>query len=125
MQFGSMGISNIRIATTPVISSHQAEDTIIQAFSRDELEVNKIFQTELKVIPELPAGSDTYADYSGMEGEGITYHLVWVVSFQRAFPGRDYEAWADAISGEIVYYKSLIEEGHVSGNVTIIPGKQG
>ncbi|OGF67376.1 MAG: hypothetical protein A2Y62_08120 [Candidatus Fischerbacteria bacterium RBG_13_37_8] len=122
IQVGSLEISDMQISTVPEITAHQAEDNVIEAFSRNEMEVNKIFRTELKVVPELPAGTKTYIDYSGKEGDGIIYRLVWAVTFQRGTPDKAYEAWVDARSGKIVYKKGLTDEGHVSGNISMTAG---
>ena len=121
IQFGTLNIGNATINTVPSVSQSQAEENVIKAFSDDESEVEQIFHSWLKVVPEIPGGQDTYADYTGTEGEGLAYRLVWVVWFKNNSGVEEYEAWVDSLTGKIVKYQMITLFGVVEGNVSIQP----
>ena len=124
IQFGSLGIGDYKIVTRPAISGHQAEDNVIYAMSDDSTIVETINDTRLKVVPEMPEGQNAWADYTGKEGYGIGYRLVWAVQFTKSTSIETYESWVDAISGKIVNNISLTLYGNVYGDVSIRPGNR-
>jgi hypothetical protein len=122
IQFGSLGISDVKITTIPAIDARQAENNVIIAFSDENREIENISDVQLKVVPEIPDGIDPYAEeYTGQEGYGLTYRLVWTIQFKLTNSIESYEAWVDAANGKIVNHFSLIEYGHVYGDISIRP----
>ena len=122
IQFGSLGISDVTISTKPRISQRQAEENVILAFSDEINEVQTFFSSELAIVPEIPAGQDTYLPYQGQEGSGINYRLVWIIRYVKDGDILEFEAWIDALTGKIVSNRSITAFGHVRGNISVVPG---
>src|SRR4030042_5100410 len=90
IQFGSLGISDVTVSGMPVISEMQAQENVAKVFATEIVEVTNISGISLRFVQEIPAGQNAYSDYTGEEGYGITYRLIYRVKFQR---GADYEQW--------------------------------